>query len=204
MSSVTTRMRSRRNSLLDNNLSALPADYQEHIIRRYSKWHGRVDANSGFEPHTFTADTLRRWELFPLTCWRFGYDDLSERDESRAMMRLLQDHGLHGERVRVYTMLGNEPIADCVQRCQEVIAAGFHPWPQRLRPLDWLGPDGTLPTRYDWDEPTLIAAQRYFGLAAVWGRVPMEEFFYQGRYPLRFNVTRKKWSLPTLTEVSPS
>jgi hypothetical protein len=43
--------------LLDNNLSALPAEYQEHIIGRYADWPRKklVDANSGFEPHTFTG-----------------------------------------------------------------------------------------------------------------------------------------------------
>jgi hypothetical protein len=58
-----------------------------------------------------------------------------------------------------------------------------HPWPQRLRPLDWLG--GDLPTRHDWDEPTLIAFQRFYSTRGFWGRLKPEEFYYQGRYPLR-------------------
>lgn len=178
--------------LLDNNLSALPVEYQEHIINRYRDWPGKlgkVDANSGFEPHSFTENTLLRWQKFPLQCWRFGYDDLTERDEALEMMRLLKYHGYMGEKVRVYTMIGNEPIADCVQRIREVIDFGFHPWPQRLRPLDWLGPDGTLPCRYDWDEPTLIAYQRFYSYRAFWGRLKPEEFYYQGRYPLALRVT---------------
>ena len=40
--------------LCDNNLSALPAEYQDHIIDRYSKAGvPLLDANSGFEPATF-------------------------------------------------------------------------------------------------------------------------------------------------------
>lgn len=174
--------------LLDNNLSALPAEYQEHIIRRYrDEWKGPrlVDANSGFEPHTFTEETLLRWKDFPLACWRFGYDDLTERDEALTMMRLLRKHGYGGEKVRVYTLIGNEPIEACQQRCREVIENDCHPWPQRVRPLDWLGPDGTLPVEHDWDEPTLIAFQRFYSIAGLWKQLKPEEFFYQGRYPLR-------------------
>ena len=172
--------------LLDNNLSALPDEYQDHIIKRYANdWKGkRVDANSGFEPHSFTEKTLLRWKEFPLSCWRFGYDDLSERDEALEMMALLKSHGYAGERVRVYTIVGNEPIADCFKRVQEVIDNGMHPWPQRVRPLDWLGPDGTLPVQYDWDEPTLISFQRFFSFAGLWKRNKPEDFFYQKRYPL--------------------
>jgi hypothetical protein len=172
--------------LCDNNLSALPGDYQDHIIRRYrERWTSRnlVDANSGFEPHTFTETTLNRWKAFPLRYWRFGYDDLSERDQALEMMALLKAHGYHGEKVKVYTLVGNEPMADCHKRVREVVAAGFHPWPQRLRPLDWLG--GPLPCRHDWDEPTLIAFQRFYSIAGLWKRNKPEEFFYQGRYPLK-------------------
>lgn len=174
--------------LLDNNLSALPVHYQEHIIKRYAdEWRGpsKVDANSGFEPHTFTEETLLRWKKFPLHCWRFGYDDLTERDQALAMMKLLRKHGYQGEKVRVYTMIGNEPIDACHQRIREVIESGMHPWPQRLRPLDWLGPDGTLPCKFDWDEPTLIAYQRFYSIAGLWKRNEPKDFFYQGRYPLK-------------------
>jgi hypothetical protein len=155
-----------------------------------------VDANSGFEPHTFTERTLLLWKRFPLRYWRFGYDDLSEREQALEMMRLLRRRGHSGEQVMVYTLIGNEPIADCQRRVGEVIANGCHPWPQRLRPLDWVGPDGTLPCRYDWDEPTLIAFQRFYSMAALWGRVKPEDFWYQGRYPLRFK--RRVMSLPVL------
>lgn len=172
--------------LMDNNLSALPDEYQEHIIRRYrEEWTGpkKVDANSGFEPHTFTEATLDRWKDFPLACWRFGYDDLTERDEALEMMRLLRSRGYGGEKVRVYTLIGNEPIADCRRRVTEVIENGCHPWPQRVRALDWIG--GPLPVYLDWDEPTLIAFQRFYSIAGLWGRMKPEEFWYQNRFPLR-------------------
>lgn len=157
-----------------------------------------MDANSGFEPHTFTIETLKRWERFPLSCWRFGYDDLTERNEALRMMKLLRDHGHTGEKVRVYTLIGNEPMEACHQRVREVIENGCHPWPQRLRPLDWLGPDGTLPTRHDWDEPTLIAFQRFYGNRAFWSRLTPDEFFYQSRFPLKGIGTSSRFSLATV------
>jgi hypothetical protein len=175
--------------LMDNNLSALPGDYQEHIIERYRtdyRGRGNVDANSGFEPHTFTWETAQRWERFPLACWRFGYDDLSEREEALSMLGLLNARGHSGDKVMVYTLIGNEPIQDCYQRVREVIGdpanPKAHPYPQRLRPLNYLG--GPLPTKFDWDEPTLIAFQRFYRFAAFWKRMKPREFYYQSRYPL--------------------
>lgn len=178
--------------LLDNNLSALPDEYQEYIIKSYAdNWRGgKVDCNSGFEPHTFNAETMDRWAKFPLMAWRFGYDDTTERDQALAMMDLLAETGYVKDDVRVYTMIGNEPIEACHERILEVVNRGFFPWPQRVRPLDWLGPVGTLPTRYDWDEDTLVAYQRFYSIPMLWRKFLKEkrspsEFFYQGRYPIK-------------------
>lgn len=174
--------------LLDNNLSALPDDYQDYIIRRYAdEWRGpRVDCNSGFEPHSFTEKTYERWKNFPLICWRFGYDDLSEGPQAVEMMKLFQRKGVKGRKVRVYTLIGNEPIDDCLKRIHTVIRFGFWPWPQRLRPLDWR--EGPLPCRHDWDEQTLIAVQRFYSLGQLWNHVKPEEWKYQSRYPLAAHV----------------
>jgi hypothetical protein len=49
--------------LCDDNLSALPPDYQDFIIRRYQEAGVKLrDANSGFEPVTFTPEVYRRWK----------------------------------------------------------------------------------------------------------------------------------------------
>lgn len=168
--------------LLDNNLSALPEDYQDYIIGRYEGWHGKVDANSGFEPHSFTDETLRRWGRFPLLCWRFGYDDLAERDQALEMMQRLKAAGYRGKKVRVYVLIGNEPVEDCIQRIIEVIEHGFEPVPQRLRPLNWRG--GPLPTRHDWTESKLIACQRFYMAPQLWKSMSPHDFYYQGHYPL--------------------
>jgi hypothetical protein len=57
--------------LCDNNLSGLPADFQEHIIRRYQDAGVPLrDANSGFEPHSFTPDVYERWKPLVNAPWR--------------------------------------------------------------------------------------------------------------------------------------
>jgi len=169
--------------LLDNNLSALPSEYQDHIIDAYRNFSGKVDANSGFEPHSFSEETLARWSTFPLMYWRFGYDDLTEREQALTMLDLLLSSGVSGRRIQVYTLIGNESVADSISRCREVIRLGAEPRPQRLRPLDWLG--GDLPCRHDWTEKNLIATQRYFALPQIWKTVEMKDFYYQKRYPFR-------------------
>lgn len=170
--------------LMDNNLSALPADYQDYIIECYAGFPHKVDANSGFEPHSFTDETLERWERFPLTCWRFGYDDLTERGVALRMLGRLRRRGHKENKVHVYTLCGNEPIADCHKRIRDVIRLKAYPWPQRLRPLNWLGPNGTLPCKFDWDEATLTAFQRFYSYRGLWNRMKPSEFYYQGRHPL--------------------
>ncbi len=36
-----------------------------------------------------------------------------------------------------------------------------------------------------YDEPTLIAFQRFYSLAGLWKRLKPSEFYYQGRYPMK-------------------
>jgi len=44
-------------TLCDNNISALPVVFQEHILRRYHETDTPLcDANSGFEPRTFDEE----------------------------------------------------------------------------------------------------------------------------------------------------
>jgi hypothetical protein len=115
--------------LCDNNLSALPAHYQDFIIGRYqAEGVALIDANSGFEPRTFTTEVYERWK--PLLNagggpWRFAYDRRGERDSVMRVMRMLS--GERSRRKRVYVLIGNEPFDDCLQRIQEVIDHGCEP-----------------------------------------------------------------------------
>jgi hypothetical protein len=74
--------------LCDNNLSALPAEYQRHIIDRYrAAGVPLLDANSGFEPRTFDEAVLARWRVINRGPWRFAYDKADEGAYVERVMR---------------------------------------------------------------------------------------------------------------------
>jgi len=161
--------------LCDNNVSGLPADYQEHIIRRYQDAGVRlIDANSGFEPRTFTPEVYTRWK--PLINagrgpWRFAYDDLPERDHALRVMRMLADEPQ--KRKRVYVLIGNEPFADCMRRIQETIDMGCEPHCQPLMKLNAL--DKKPWVRFDWTEQKLRDVARWAN-GWVWKRAPFSDY----------------------------
>lgn len=147
--------------LCDNNLSALPPEYQDHIIERYrARGVKLVDANSGFEPETFTPDVYERWK--PLVNagggpWRFAYDELKERTQCLAVMQMLADEPQ--KRKRVYVLIGNEPFAECMQRIQEVIDHGCEPHVQPFIKLNAL--ERKPHAKFDWTEAQLLAVARW-------------------------------------------
>jgi hypothetical protein len=147
--------------LCDDNLSALPVDYQAHIIRRYRESGVQLeDANSGFEPVTFTDEVYHRWA--PLInggggVWRFGYDQMEERDDALRVMRMLTNEPQR--RKRVYVLIGNEPFADCMQRIEETIAYGCEPHVQPFIKLT--EPERRPAVRYDWTEQRLKDVARW-------------------------------------------
>lgn len=161
--------------LCDNNLSALPADYQDYIIRRYQE-HAvpLLDANSGFEPRTFTPDVYRRWH--PMINagrgpWRFAYDEMGERRECLRVMEMLKDEPQ--KRKRVYVLIGNEPITECMQRIQEVIDHGCEPHVQPLMKLNALDREPWV--RYDWTARKLKDVARWAN-RWLWKQMPFSEY----------------------------
>lgn len=161
--------------LCDNNLSGLPADYQDLIIARYLDAGVRMtDANSGFEPMTFTPDVYARWK--PLVNagrgpWRFAYDERRERDQVLAVMRMLADEPQ--KRKRVYVLIGNEPFADCMARIQEVIDHGCEPHVQPFIKLNSLS--RSPHARHDWNEQLLRDVARWAN-GWVWKKAPFSEY----------------------------
>jgi len=161
--------------LCDNNLSGLPSSYQDHIIARYqSEGVKLLDANSGFEPRTFTPDVYARWK--PLINagrgpWRFAYDDMQERTEALRVMQMLSSESQ--SRKRVYVLIGNEPFDDCMQRIQEVIDNGCEPHCQPLMKLAAL--DKKPWVRFDWTEQKLKDVARWAN-AWVWKRASFAEY----------------------------
>jgi hypothetical protein len=146
--------------LCDNNLSGLPADYQDYIVRRYQE-EGvpLLDANSGFEPRSFSAAVFDRWKVINKGVWRLAYDDLKERDYVRECMAILRSAGVSPRNVQIYTLLGNEPYDACMQRIHEVIEWGGEPFCQPLMKLFSLTRDPHV--KHDWTAKKLRGVARW-------------------------------------------
>ena len=157
--------------LCDNNLSALPPEYQQHIIDRYlASGVPLKDANSGFEPMTFTSEVYQRWKplvnapwrdeagkLQKAGPWRFALDETAELPQVRRVMRMLADEPQ--SRKRVYVLIGNEPFDDCMRRIQEVIDGGCEPHVQPLMKLNALDKEPWV--RHDWTADRLRQVARW-------------------------------------------
>ena len=144
--------------LCNNNLSALPAEYQEHIVRRYRETGvPLLDANSGFEPATFTDEVYARWRPINRGPWRFAYDESGERADVLRVMRMLRAES--PKRKRVYVLIGNEPVDACLERIREVIAWGGEPHVQPYMKLNALA-KRPYP-RFDWTPQQLTDVARW-------------------------------------------
>jgi hypothetical protein len=161
--------------LCDNNLSALPAEYQDHIIDKYKRTSTILrDANSGFEPRTFWPDVYERWG--PLVNagggpWRFGYDEMRERDDVLRVMEMLSSE--QTRKKRVYVLIGNEPFIDCMTRIQEVIAHGCEPFVQPYIKLN--AAEKKPHVRFDWTADLLRDVARWAN-GFVWKVAPFSEY----------------------------
>jgi len=161
--------------LCDNNLSALPADYQDYIIRRYQEEGVKLkDANSGFEPITFTQEVYDRWK--PLVNagggpWRFAFDESKERPQVHRVMKMLADEPQ--KRKRVYVLIGNEPFDECMARIQEVLDAGCEPHVQPYMKLNAL--EKIPHARFDWTVQKLQDVARWAN-GWVWKKAPFSEY----------------------------
>lgn len=146
--------------LTDNNLSALPGEYQQHIVDRYiAAGVPLLDANSGFEPKTFDQEVFDRWRPINRGPWRFGSDETLERADVERVMRMLHDGGVGQRRIQVYTMIGHEPFAECMARIQHVIANGGEPYVQPIMKLNALRKEPWV--RHDWTARRLRHVQRW-------------------------------------------
>ncbi len=167
--------------LTDNNLSALPADYQEYIIARYE--HAGVhllDANSGFEPKTFDEDVFNRWERINRGPWRFGLDDTFETADAERVITMLKKAGIGARKIQVYVMIGHEPFAECMKRIRCVIDMGAEPYVQPVMKLNarekkpWV--------RHDWTPALLGEVQRWSNRRG-WKYAPFDQYDVNARSP---------------------
>lgn len=158
--------------LCDNNLSALPVDYQNHIIRRYQETGTPLlDANSGFEPRMFNEDTYQRWKVINRGPWRFALDETGELEDVRRMMEILKDEPASSK--RVYVLIGNEPRAACLERIQKVIEWGGEPHAQPFMALNTLVRRPLV--RHDWTEQELTNMARWAN-RWIWRNVKFEDY----------------------------
>ena len=162
--------------LCDNNLSALPPEYQDHIIERYKASGVRLrDANSGFEPKTFDADVLARWSAINRGPWRYAYDETSEGPDVERVCKMLAEYQpkIPANKKRVYVLIGNEPFEACMDRIREVIAWGAEPYAQ---PIMRLNARERVPwVRYEWTRPLLRQVQRWTN-QWVWRKCVIEDY----------------------------
>lgn len=160
--------------LCDDNLSALPEYYQRHIIECYEATDVTLrDANSGFEPASFDRGTIERWSKILRGPWRFGYDEMREREEVRRMMALLKSHGYGARKIQVYCMIGNEPMAECQQRIEEIIEWGGEPYVQRQMKLNAL--EKTPWVKHDWTLQKLAHMARWAN-RRIWRKAPFSQY----------------------------
>jgi hypothetical protein len=148
--------------LSDNNLSATPVGFQEHIIRRYRDAGVRLErAESGFEPRTFDGGTLERWRplMSRADAWRFAFDEQREAGDVARMMSLMRD--IPARRKQVYVLIGNEPIESCLERALNIIDWGGEPYCQPVMRLNVLS-RRDLWVRHDWTQQLLRDFARFF------------------------------------------
>ena len=158
--------------LCDNNLSALPPEYQDHIVGRYlAAGVPLLDANSGFEPATFDEEVFRRWQPILKGPWRFGFDETTEGDAVARAFRILKD--VSPRRKQVYTMIGHEPFDVCMARIRKVIESGGEPYAQPFIKLNALTKQPAI--RHDWSPQLLRRVQRWCNWR-VWKSASFEDY----------------------------
>ena len=158
--------------LCDNNLSALPPEYQDHIVERYqAEGVPLLDANSGFEPRTFDNEVYHRWKPINKGPWRFAYDDLDEREDVKQVMIMLKEES--PKKKRVYVLIGNEPMEACLQRLLEVIEWGGEPHAQPFIKLNALEKKPHI--RHDWTAQMLTDMARWAN-RRIWRYASFEEY----------------------------
>lgn len=163
--------------LCDNNLSALPIDYQEYIIEKYKKSGVPLkDANSGFEPRTFDEGTYRRWKEINKGPWRFGYDETDEGDQVYRMTQILKNEPAPSK--RVYVLIGNEPFEACYRRITQVIEWGCEPYVQPMLALNALEKKPIV--RYDWTLQKLTDLTRWTN-RWNWRTIPFDKYNRSGK-----------------------
>lgn len=161
--------------LCDDNCSALPPEFQQHIVDRYIKAGvPLLDCNSGFEPATFDDEVLARWRPILKGSWRFGFDEGTEGEAVQRVFKMLEREGVRSPRKKqVYTMIDHEPFDVCMDRIQKVIAWGGEPYAQPYIKLNALKKEPQV--RHDWTAQKLRHVQRWTN-RHLWRKTKFEDY----------------------------
>lgn len=167
--------------LTDNNLSALPADYQQYIVDRYIGFGvPLMDANSGFEPKTFDEEVFERWRLINRGSWRFALDETQETDDVRRVIGMLKQRGVGARKIQVYVMIGHEPFEQCMDRIRTVIDLGGEPY---VQPVMKLNAREKKPWIRDGWTPELLSRVTRWINGRKWKYCSLEEYDVNARSP---------------------
>lgn len=161
--------------LTDNNLSALPPEYQQHVVDRFlAAGVPLLDANSGFEPQTFDEGVFERWRPINRGPWRFGLDETHETADVERVIKMLRRKGVPPKKIRPYVMIGHEPFADCMARIQRVIDLGGEPYVQPIIKLNARRKEPWL--QHDWTPQLLKRVQRWANSPMIWRKTPFVDY----------------------------
>ena len=146
--------------LCDNNLSALPPEFQDHVVGRYrASGVPLLDANSGFEPRTFDEDVFERWRAVNRGPWRFALDDQGDLPHVVRTLEMLAPRVANPRLKRVYVLIGNEPFDSCMDRIATVLSLGGEP---HVQPLIRLNAPRKEPwVQHDWTAERLRDVARW-------------------------------------------
>ena len=158
--------------LCDNNLSALSADYQNFIIDKYKKSDVQLlDINSGFEPHSFTEETYKRWKGINKGAWRFAFDEMKEERAVKRTVEILREEP--ASKKRVYVLIGNEPFEQCYERVIKVIEWGCEPHVQPMIPLNAMTKRPVV--QFDWTLQKLKDLARWAN-RWIWRSIKFDDY----------------------------
>lgn len=159
--------------LMDNNLSQIPAQYQEYIVERYLEAGvTSVDCNSGFEPQGIDERVVKLFDKLPLRWWRIGFDEIGEEQQVVEAVKVIKS--ISKKMIRVYTMIGHEPVEQCRYRLEKTIAIGCEPVPQAFIKLD--AKTKTPAVMHDWNAELLKDVQRFYYSPQLWRKLKLEDY----------------------------
>lgn len=159
--------------LMDNNLSQIPSEFKEYIVERYlSDGVVSVDCNSGFEPQGIDEYTVKLFDQLPMRWWRIGFDEIGEEKQFVEAVNIIQ--AFSRKKIRVYTMIGHEPIEQCIYRCEKVIELGCEPVPQAYVKLN--AKSKTPAIMHDWNMELLKDVQRFYYSPMLWRKLKLRDY----------------------------